>query len=96
MSFITFDLIINPIVVSVAVIGGALAGFVLGKGKLAKAHSTIRRLESDIVASNQETLEAQKVYVALEARFQEQEAIPVIPMKISGSKDSSSKEKATK
>jgi len=63
---------------------------------MARAHSTIRRLESDLVASNQETLESQKAYVALEAKFQEQQDIPVIPMKISGAKDSSSKEKATK
>ena len=93
MSF-TLDLIINPIVVSLAVIGGALAGYVLGKGKLLKAKSTIHRLEDDLVSSNQETLEAQKALVALEARFQEQQAIPVIPMKLGG-KDNS-KEKATK
>ena len=95
MSF-TFDLIINPIVIVLAVIGGALVGFVLGKGKLAKAHSSIRRLESDLMLSNEETLEAQKALVALEARFQEQQAIPVIPMKIPGNKENGSKEKATK
>ena len=95
MSF-TFDLIINPIVIVLAIIGGALVGFVLGKGKLAKAHSSIRRLESDVMLSNEETLEAQKALVALEARFQEQQAIPVIPMKIPGNKENGSKEKATK
>jgi hypothetical protein len=95
MSF-TFDLIINPIVIVLAIIGGALVGFVLGKGKLAKAHSSIRRLESDLMLSNEETLEAQKALVALEARFQEQQAIPVIPMKIPGNKENGSKEKATK
>jgi hypothetical protein len=95
MSF-TFDLIINPIVIVLAVIGGALVGFVLGKGKLAKAYSSIRRLESDLMLSNEETLEAQKALVALEARFQEQQAIPVIPMKIPGNKENGSKEKATK
>ncbi|HEY4334840.1 MAG TPA: hypothetical protein VGM89_03060 [Puia sp.] len=95
MSF-TFDPIINPIVVVLAIIGGALVGFVLGKGKLAKAYSSIRRLESDVLLSNEETLDAQKALVALEARFQEQQAIPVIPMKIPGNKESGSKEKATK
>jgi hypothetical protein len=95
MSF-TFDPIINPIIVLLAVIGGALVGFVLGKWKLAKAQSTIHRLESDLMSSDQETLEAQKALVALEARFQEQQDIPVIPMKITGNKESGSKEKATK
>ncbi|HEY4108439.1 hypothetical protein [Puia sp.] len=94
MSF-TFDLIINPIVVSLAVLGGALAGFVLGWGRYMKAQSTIHRLESDLLSSNQETLEAQKAFVALEARVQEQ-AIPVIPMKITGAKENNSKEKASK
>ena len=95
MSF-TLEPIINPIVVVLAVVGGALAGFVLGKGKLLKARSAIRRLESDLVLSNEETLEAQKMVVALEARFQEQQTSPVIPMKITGNKDNGSKEKATK
>ena len=94
MSF-TLEPIINPIVVVLAVIGGALAGYLLGKGKLAKARTTIRRLEDDLVASNQETLEAQKALVALETHIQEQQAIPVIPMKING-KESNSKEKASK
>jgi len=92
MSF-TLDLIINPVLVSLAVIGGALVGFAFGRGKLVKAHSTIHRLESDLMLSNEETLEAQKALVALETRVQEQQAIPVIPMKING-KDNS-KEKAS-
>ena len=95
MSF-TLEPIINPIVVMLAVVGGALAGFVLGKGKLLKARSTIRRLETDLVLSNAETLEAQKMLVALETHVQEQQAIPVIPMKITGKKDNGSIEKATK
>jgi len=93
MSF-TLELIINPVLLSLAVIGGALVGFVFGKGKLAKAHSTIHRLESDLMSSNQETLEAQQALVALEAQVQEQQAIPpVIPMKINGKENS--KEKAS-
>ena len=94
MSF-TFDLIINPIVLTLAVLGGALVGFVFAKGKLVKAQSQIMKLESELLTSNQETLEAQKAFVALEAHFKDHpaqnEAIPVIPMKIGGGKDSSSK-----
>lgn len=94
MSF-TFDLIINPIVCSLAVLGGALAGFIFGRGKLAKARSQIQKLESDLLTSNQETLEAQKAFVELEAHLQDQ-AIPVIPMKITGTKENNPKGKATK
>ncbi|HLZ87473.1 MAG TPA: hypothetical protein VKQ52_09545 [Puia sp.] len=92
---VTFDPIINPIVVTLAVLVGVIAGFVIGKGKVAKARSTILRLENDLVHSNQETLEAQQALVALETHLQEQSS-PVIPMKITGSKDNSSKEKASK
>jgi hypothetical protein len=89
----TFDLIINPIVLIVAGVFGIIIGYVIAKGQLAKAKSTISRLESDVLACNAETLEAQKAYVELEAHIQDQ-VIPVIPMKING-KDAS-KEKATK
>lgn|GEM_PF-781884 len=95
MSF-TFDLIINPIVIVLAVTGGVLVGFVFGKGKLAKARTAIRRLEADLMYSNQETLDAQKALVALEARIQEQQGSPVIPIKLAGNKENGSKEKATK
>ena len=84
----TLDLIINPIVLIVAGVVGIIIGYFVAKGQLAKAKSTISRLESELLASNAETLEAQRAYVELEARLQDQ-AIPVIPMKISG------KEKAT-
>jgi len=94
MSF-TLEPIINPIVLSLAVIGGVLAGYFIGKVRLAKAFSTVRRLEADLVHSNQETLEAQKELVALQTQVQEQ-SIPVIPMKITPGKDNNSKEKATK
>lgn len=94
MSF-TLELIINPIVLSLAVIAGALLGYFIGKGKVARTFSTIRRLESDLVLSNQETLEAQKELVALQTQVQEQ-SIPVIPMKITGGKDNNSKGKASK
>lgn len=94
MSF-TFDLIINPIICSLAVLAGALVGFIVAKGKLIRAQSQIHKLESEIFLSNQETLEAQKAFVALEASLQDQ-TIPVIPMKITGTKDNNSKEKASK
>jgi hypothetical protein len=93
MSF-TFDLIINPIVCSLAILLGALAGFIVGKGKVSKVQSQLYKLECDLLTSNQETLEAQKAFVDLEARLQDQ-AIPVIPMKIAGTKDNNSKEKST-
>jgi uncharacterized membrane-anchored protein YhcB (DUF1043 family) len=92
MSF-TFDLIINPIVLFVAGIFGIIVGYIAGRMKLAKARSTIERLETDLLSSNRETLEAQKAFVELEARLKDQ-AIPVIPMKINGKE--SPKEKATK
>ena len=92
MSF-TFDVIINPVILLAAIIGGAIVGFGLGRGKLAKSKSTIRQLEIELLNGNEETLEAQRAYVALERQLKDQ-SIPVIPMKITGSKENS-KEKAT-
>jgi hypothetical protein len=89
MSF-TFDLIINPIFLSLAVVAGALVGFIVGKGKLAKTKSQIHRLEADLMHSNEETLEAQKALVAMESRLQDQ-TIPVIPMKLNPGKENNSK-----
>jgi hypothetical protein len=88
----TLELIINPIVLIVAGVIGIIIGYLVAKGMLAKARSTISRLESELLACNAETLEAQRAYVELEARLQDQ-VIPVIPMKISGKEVS--KEKAT-
>ncbi len=93
MSF-TFDVIINPIILLAAIIGGAIVGFGLGWGKLAKSRSIVRQLENELMRCNEETLEAQRAYVALESRLKDQSS-PVIPMKISGAKENS-KEKATK
>jgi hypothetical protein len=93
MSF-TFDVIINPIILLAAIIGGAIVGFGLGRGKLAKSKSIIRQLENELMHCHEETLEAQRAYVALESRLKDQ-SIPVIPMKINGAKENS-KEKATK
>ena len=95
MSF-TLELIINPIVLALAGIVGIVIGYLIAKGRLAKAQSKIHNLEVDLLSANQETLEAQRAYVALESQFQEGQAIPVIPMKISGNSKETSKEKATK
>ena len=91
----TFDPIINPIIILLGIIGGALVGFIIGRAKLAKARSKINRLESDLFHSNQETLEAQKAFVALEAKLNDQ-SIPVIPMKINPEKGHTPKEKTPK
>jgi hypothetical protein len=97
----TLDLIINPIVLIVAGVFGIIIGYGLAKGMLARARSTISRLEAEMLAANAETLEAQRAYVELEAHLQDQ-FIPVIPMKINGkemekfSKEKASKEKAAK
>lgn len=93
MSF-TSDLIINPIVLMAAGVFGILVGYVLGRVGLAKAQLAIQRLEAELLSSNQETLESQRAYAELEARLQQGQAIPVIPMKINGKE--SPKEKATK
>ena len=93
MSF-TSDLIINPIVLAAAGVFGILVGYLIGRGRLASVQSKIQRLEADLLSSNRETLEAQRAYVELESKLQQDQAIPVIPMKINGKE--SSKEKATK
>jgi hypothetical protein len=93
MSF-TFEFIINPIILSAGVVGGAIIGYGAGKVKLAKSRSQILKLENELMSSNLETLEAQRAYVALERGLKDQ-SIPVIPMKINGSKENP-KEKASK
>ena len=90
---ITFDVIINPVILFAALIGGVFVGFVLGRGKLAKSKYRIQQLESEILSCHQETLEAQRAYVMLQSNLKDQ-SIPVIPMKINGSKENT-KEKAT-
>ena len=95
MSF-TLDLIINPIVLALAGIIGIIIGYLFAQGKLAKSQSKIQNLEMDLLSANQETLEAQRAYVAMEAQLQQGQGIPVISMKINGAAKESSKEKATK
>jgi hypothetical protein len=86
----TLDLIINPIVLLVAGVIGIIIGYSVAKGMLARARSTISRLESELLACNAETLEAQKAYLELEAHLQDQ-FIPVIPMNINGKEVSNDK-----
>jgi hypothetical protein len=90
---VTFDVVINPVILFAALIGGVLVGFVFGRGKLARNKSRIEQLESEILSCHQETLEAQRAYVMLQSKLKDQ-SIPVIPMKINGSKENT-KEKAT-
>jgi hypothetical protein len=93
MSF-TFDVIINPIILLTAIVGGGIVGFVWGRTKLAKSRSRIQQLEAELMHCNEETLDAQRAYVLLESRLKDQ-SIPVIPMKINSSKDNT-KEKVSK
>ena len=90
---ITFDVIINPVILFAALIGGVVIGFIFGRAKLARNKSRIEELESEILSCHQETLEAQRAYVMLQSKLKDQ-SIPVIPMKINGSKENT-KEKAT-
>jgi hypothetical protein len=90
---VTFDVIINPVILLAALIGGVFIGFVFSRGKLARSNSRIQQLESEVLSCHQETLEAQRAYVMLQSKLKDQ-SIPVIPMKINGNKENS-KEKAT-
>ena len=94
MSF-TFDVIVNPIIMVAGVIIGAIIGFVVGKAKLARTQSKISKLETELLNSHSETLEAQQAFVALERRLVDQ-TIPVISMKINGSSKEPAKEKLSK
>jgi hypothetical protein len=85
---ITFDWIINPIVLLLAGSCGIVMGLVIARVKLMRAHAKILKLETDLLNSNGETLEAQKAFVELESRLKDQ-VIPVIPMKIGTNKENS-------
>jgi hypothetical protein len=91
---ITFDVVINPIILVATIIGGGIIGFVWGRAKLAKSRSRVQQLETELMRSNEETLDAQRAYVLLESRLKDQ-SIPVIPMKINGGKENN-KEKISK
>ncbi|HEY4060435.1 MAG TPA: hypothetical protein VGM30_00965 [Puia sp.] len=94
MSF-TFDVIINPVILLVGVITGAIVGFAIGRKKIGKIQSKMGKLETELMNSHVETLEAQRAYVALERRLSD-ESIPVISMKLNGGKENNPKEKASK
>ncbi|HEY4209317.1 MAG TPA: hypothetical protein VGM31_20975 [Puia sp.] len=91
----TLDFVINPVILFIAGIGGALLGFIIGSVKLAKSRAKVVELEREMMDSHAEILELQRSYVQLENQLQQQ-SIPVIPMKISGKENNSNKEKATK
>jgi hypothetical protein len=92
---LTLEFVVNPIVILVVAVGSALVGFLAFRIKLAKSHAKLRQLENEMMSSHAEILELQKIYVKMEAKLKEQ-AIPVIPMKLTGKDNSSSKEKASK
>jgi hypothetical protein len=95
MSF-TLDLVINPIVLALTGILGIFVGYLFSRVALAKAQAKMKKLEMDVLSANQETLEAQRAFVALESQMQEGQGIPVIPMKIGGNSKEAGKEKASK
>jgi hypothetical protein len=92
---VTFDVVINPVILFGAVIAGGVFGYLIFKINLNKSKARIKQLEKELMTCNEETLEAQRAYVLLESKFRDQqETIPVIPLKINGKE--SSKEKASK
>jgi hypothetical protein len=91
--FFTTDLIINPVILFGAAIFGGLFGLLLFRARLKRYKSKVHELEMELMRSNEETLEAQRAYVILESKVNDQQTIPVIPMKING-KDN--KEKISK
>jgi len=91
----TFDVVINPIILSFSLFAGLLLGFLFGRAKVIKAEAKMRKLEAEVVTSHHETLEAQRALVELESRLQNQTS-PVIPMKLNATTKEAPKEKATK
>jgi hypothetical protein len=92
---VTFDVVINPVILLGAVIAGGMFGYLIFKINLNKSKARIQQLEKELMTCNEETLEAQRAYVLLESKLKDQqETIPVIPLKINGKE--SSKEKASK
>ena len=91
---ITFDAIVNPVILLGGIIGGVILGFGLGRIKLARSRAKCRELETELMSCHEETLEAQRAYVMLESRLKDQPS-PVIPMKISATKENT-KEKVSK
>ena len=91
---VTFDFIINPVILFIAAVGGGLIGFVIGRMKMARSRAKVEELEKEMMNSHAEILELQKSYVELENKLQQQ-SIPVISMKLNG-KENPTKENVRK
>jgi hypothetical protein len=91
----TFDVVINPIILSVSLFAGVFLGYVFSRAKVLKTEAKMRKLEAEVLTSHQETLESQRALVELESRLQNQTS-PVIPMKLNATTKEAPKEKATK
>lgn len=89
----TLDLIINPIILIVSVIFGAMIGLIINRVKLSKSQSKVKQLEKEMMDSHAEILDIQRQYVKLENQLEEH-SIPVISMKKLSGKENP-KEKAT-
>ena len=89
---LTFDYVINPFILFFAIVTGAVIGYGMARGKIAKSQSKLRKLEEELMHSHHETLESQHAFAELESRLKNQ-AIPVIPMKINGNNKETPKEK---
>ena len=93
---LTFDYVINPVILLVGGVAGVVLGFGLGRARVARSEAKLRKMEEELLHSHYETLESQHAFAELESRLKNQ-SIPVIPMKISGNKETpKEKEKATK
>ena len=93
---LTFELVINPVILLISSVLSAFFGYLLFRYKLAKSESRIKHLEKEMLNSHFEILELQKTNMKLESEVKEETSIPVIPMKISGKEGASPKEKASK
>jgi hypothetical protein len=69
---ITFDVVINPVILFGAVIAGGLFGYLIFKVRLNRSKARIQQLEKELMTCNEETLEAQRAYVLLESRLKDQ------------------------
>jgi hypothetical protein len=89
----TFDVVINPIILSLSLFAGILLGYIFGRAKIYKTEAKLRKLETELLSSHEETLESQKALVELESRVQQSQTSPVIPMKLNPSKETKEKAK---
>jgi uncharacterized membrane-anchored protein YhcB (DUF1043 family) len=89
----TFDVVINPIILSLSLFAGVLLGYLFGRAKIYKVEDKLRKLETELLSSHQETLESQRALVELESHVQQSQGSPVIPMKLTPSKETKEKAK---